>query len=76
MIDALGRCSECGKICQSTSGCNCQQNKSEPGVGWVCPVCGAGNAPWNGTCQCKKPRIKGPFEGTPIRPTDTLKRKW
>jgi rubrerythrin len=21
--------------------------------GWVCPVCGKGNAPWQGTCPCK-----------------------
>jgi hypothetical protein len=21
--------------------------------GWVCPVCGKGNAPWQGTCTCK-----------------------
>lgn len=21
-------------------------------VGWRCPVCGRGNAPWNPTCQC------------------------
>ena len=22
--------------------------------GWICPVCGRGNAPWNPTCECKK----------------------
>lgn len=22
-------------------------------TGWVCPVCGRGNAPWNSTCSCK-----------------------
>jgi hypothetical protein len=22
-------------------------------IGWICPVCGAGNAPWNQTCLCR-----------------------
>jgi hypothetical protein len=22
--------------------------------GWVCPVCGTGNAPWASQCSCKK----------------------
>ena len=21
--------------------------------GWICPVCGRGNAPWNSCCLCK-----------------------
>ena len=21
--------------------------------GWICPVCGRGNAPWNSCCPCK-----------------------
>ena len=21
--------------------------------GWICPVCGRGNAPWNSYCPCK-----------------------
>lgn len=25
-------------------------------VGWKCPVCGRGNAPWNPTCQCSDVR--------------------
>jgi hypothetical protein len=23
--------------------------------GWVCPVCGRGNAPWVKTCNCTRP---------------------
>lgn len=21
--------------------------------GWICPVCGRGNAPWNSSCSCR-----------------------
>lgn len=32
-------------------------NISSPKVGgsygWICPVCGRGNAPWNSCCPCK-----------------------
>lgn len=24
-----------------------------PQVGWICPVCGAGNAPWSTMCLCR-----------------------
>ena len=23
-----------------------------PQMGWICPACGKGNAPWKGTCDC------------------------
>ncbi len=22
-------------------------------IGWICPVCGRGNAPWNSFCYCR-----------------------
>lgn len=29
-----------------------------PQTGWVCPVCGKGNAPWNLSCSCKQTIVK------------------
>lgn len=26
--------------------------------GWICPVCGRGNAPWNSCCPCKNGSIE------------------
>jgi len=43
-----------------SGGCNCNKpniplntlpNNNKP-VGWVCPVCGCGNAPWVDQCDC------------------------
>ena len=31
-----------------------RQNSSSPTkeVGWICPICGTGNAPWSRECSC------------------------
>lgn len=29
-------------------------------IGWVCPKCGRGNAPWKGTCDCGPQFIEWP----------------
>ena len=34
-------------------------------TGWKCPACGAGNAPWKGTCDCKKTTIPGIWPDIP-----------
>ena len=38
--------------------------------GWICPVCGRGNAPWSATCPCVvppyPPQPTWPQPGTPI----------
>ena len=26
--------------------------------GWICPVCGRGNAPWSSSCPCVAPEMK------------------
>lgn len=26
-------------------------------LGWICPLCGRGNAPWNPYCSCMTPPI-------------------
>jgi hypothetical protein len=31
-------------------------------VGWKCPVCGAGNSPWNMTCPCSTSRFPNPWK--------------
>lgn len=48
--------------CQTPSMCTpfggCQPDTQQPPVGWKCPVCGCGNAPWQPTCasvQCALP---------------------
>jgi hypothetical protein len=32
----------------------------KPLVGWQCPVCGAGNAPWSAYCPCRTQTSAGP----------------
>ena len=27
-------------------------DRTDP-VGWICPACGSGNAPWNPVCWCR-----------------------
>jgi len=29
-----------------------EEEKSYVGLGWICPVCGRGNAPFTSTCSC------------------------
>lgn len=41
-------CHQCGKIVES-SGHTCEIPQPIP-VGWKCPVCGHGNAPWASYC--------------------------
>ena len=28
-------------------------NVKSANYGWICPVCGRGNAPWNSSCSCR-----------------------
>jgi len=42
-------CQYCGKIVES-SGHTCETPQPVP-VGWKCPVCGYGNAPWASSCD-------------------------
>lgn len=42
-------CHGCGKIVESV-GHVCEKSQQIP-VGWKCPVCGTGNAPWALSCQ-------------------------
>ena len=44
----------CGKTNDLVESCDCQQPKKEfNGLpGWICPVCGRGNAPYTSTCPC------------------------
>ena len=32
-----------------------------PQVGWICPVCGRGNAPWTHTCLCRLHKQDNPI---------------
>ncbi len=34
------------------------QPKIGGSYGWICPVCGRGNAPWNSCCPCKNGGIE------------------
>lgn len=31
-----------------------EEGRCKPRVGWTCPVCGTGVAPWMPTCPCRK----------------------
>lgn len=42
-------CQSCGKIVEG-SGHQCNTPQAIP-VGWKCPVCGKGNAPWAVACH-------------------------
>ncbi len=39
------------------SGCTCKKQDK----GWICPVCGTGNAPWAASCGCVHTQDKNSF---------------
>lgn len=48
-------CKMCGEPYLLWSGHVCPEHHSgTPQRGWICPVCGRGNAPWNPTCDCER----------------------
>lgn len=44
-------CLNCGKTDEAIQSCEICKPKGM--LGWVCPVCGRGNSPFNSTCPCK-----------------------
>jgi hypothetical protein len=59
-------CAYCGQPL-GAAGCNCPQSQAQftphKQYGWLCPACGAGNAPWKGTCDCTNVKISyGPTD--------------
>lgn len=44
----------CGRKNEQLDGCSCQKDLDKPigMTGWICPVCGRGNSPFNSSCQC------------------------
>ena len=32
---------------------NNTSHRKNTDYGWICPVCGRGNAPWNSSCSCR-----------------------
>ena len=46
----------------STTGPTTSEITNRPKIGgsygWICPVCGRGNAPWNSCCPCKNSNIE------------------
>lgn len=49
--------------------------QSERSTGWICPVCGCGNAPWKGTCDCVPAVTSGDTRGI-TRYSDDFGETW
>jgi len=54
----LGTADVFGGLCQQ-----CKNKEPEPLIGWKCPVCGLGNAPFTDKCQHCKPEIHYEWAG-------------
>ena len=59
-------CPNCGEV-QTTGGCGCKpsswtitttQGDAGPTVGWICPICDRGVAPFAESCPCKEEGAK------------------
>lgn len=56
MSGVIKICPNTGQPCALTfcygSQCHTPPALLPPQLGWQCPKCGRGNAPWKGTCDC------------------------